>query len=295
LTGQRLFAAETPAEILAKVFTYEVPAPSSLAPDVPPALDKVLMLGLARDRTARFETARAAALALEATGPLATPSEVGEWVERTAQAALNDRARSIAEIESVRDLVGAQSSSHPPPRPSSAEADPTVLQPMSEHSSDRPKSGPALRSTATPSAAFARHEHEPRRSRRLMVALVTSALLAVGAVSWLAPFSGARPTAPVGRSAPAEPAAQRATEEPGAAASAADVAREEPAPSAESVSTATSAAVPPTSVATLPRPQPGSRGATTRVKPREASSKSNCSPPYTLDAAGHRRYKLECL
>src|SRR5262249_44451195 len=49
LTGQRLFSAENPGELLNQVLTRQVAAPSTIARDVPNELDAIVLKGLARD------------------------------------------------------------------------------------------------------------------------------------------------------------------------------------------------------------------------------------------------------
>jgi serine/threonine-protein kinase len=63
------------------------------------AADGVVCRGLARDPQYRFKTAREFALAIEQTIGLASPSEVGEWVESVAADELARRQASIAQIE----------------------------------------------------------------------------------------------------------------------------------------------------------------------------------------------------
>ncbi len=55
-TGQHLFAAATTAETLARVLFAPVPGPRSVAADVPPDLESVIMRLLARDPAHRFQT-----------------------------------------------------------------------------------------------------------------------------------------------------------------------------------------------------------------------------------------------
>src|SRR4051812_39726612 len=81
LTGRRLFDGETEAIVLARAIEGTVEPPSSHNAFLEPAVDAIVLRGLARDPEMRFATAREMALALEQTIGLASPSEVGEWVE----------------------------------------------------------------------------------------------------------------------------------------------------------------------------------------------------------------------
>lgn len=83
LTLQRLFKRDAPAETILALVNQPVAAPSSIAHDVPPALDAVVLKALARDPAERFATARELARALERTLPSGTSAaDVAEWLER---------------------------------------------------------------------------------------------------------------------------------------------------------------------------------------------------------------------
>lgn len=98
LAGRRLFNG-TDAQILKAITAMEIPPPSSLNPDVTPAIDAVVRQGMARDPAQRFASARDMALAVEHALHLATPTVVGGWVEELAAEALADRARNLAAVE----------------------------------------------------------------------------------------------------------------------------------------------------------------------------------------------------
>ncbi|HEX7603730.1 MAG TPA: serine/threonine-protein kinase, partial [Polyangiaceae bacterium] len=100
LTGQRLFESESSSPLAARMKQAKIDPPSTLAPEVPPALDAVVMKGLALDSEARFATAREMAFALEEAVTPATQAQVAAWVEVVADKALAERAARIAQIES---------------------------------------------------------------------------------------------------------------------------------------------------------------------------------------------------
>jgi hypothetical protein len=99
LTGQRLFQGVDDGEIYAKVLLGNVEPPSKYAPGLAPAVDAIVLKGLARDREQRFATARDMALAIESAIPLATPSQIGSWVEGLVGDSLAERTEQIADIE----------------------------------------------------------------------------------------------------------------------------------------------------------------------------------------------------
>jgi len=100
LTGQRLFQGNEPAETVMKVLEAKVAPPSSFVPDVPEALDAIVLRALHRDPARRFPTARDVALEIERVTGLVPAREVGQWVAATAGERLSDRARRVAEISS---------------------------------------------------------------------------------------------------------------------------------------------------------------------------------------------------
>jgi serine/threonine-protein kinase len=115
LTGQRLFNGDHPARVMKAVLTNELPKPSDIAADVPTTLDDVVMKGLAREPSERWSSAREMAVALEASGCVATQHAISQWVERVAAESLAMRSDRIAEIEGTA-LTGPNVGV-PPPRP----------------------------------------------------------------------------------------------------------------------------------------------------------------------------------
>jgi serine/threonine-protein kinase len=99
LTGRRLFEGIDDGDIYARVLHGEVEPPSLHTRGLDPSVDSIVLRGLARDRNARYPTAREMALAIEAVMPLATPSRVGAWVESLAGDSIAERMEQIADIE----------------------------------------------------------------------------------------------------------------------------------------------------------------------------------------------------
>ena len=100
LTGRRLFTGDNPRQVLSKILSENIAPPTSLAPHLPPGIDAVVLRGLERDARKRYATARDLALEVEGCLGLASPVQVGAWVESLAHVALAQRAATIAEIES---------------------------------------------------------------------------------------------------------------------------------------------------------------------------------------------------
>lgn len=82
LTGRRPFDGETDVAVFQRILEDTPPPPRALRPDVPEALDAVVMRALSKDPTQRFVTCDELARAL-AQSALALPSlDLGEWLRR---------------------------------------------------------------------------------------------------------------------------------------------------------------------------------------------------------------------
>src|SRR5579872_3882810 len=100
VTGERLFAGGSEVDVVAKLLGRKIEPPRSLVPELPQALDELVMKGLAAKVEDRFATARDMCMALGTCGVNEAPAiAVGEWVERIAAQALADRMAKIASIE----------------------------------------------------------------------------------------------------------------------------------------------------------------------------------------------------
>ena len=135
LTCERLFEVDgdVDAVVAGRVLQRVVAPPSSRAPGISSALDAVVMRGLDRDPTGRFDSAQQMVLALEAACPPATASEVGAWVNNTVGPTIAELARHVAQVESASAISRALQSSPPPAAPADDARDVTrrvTTQPM---------------------------------------------------------------------------------------------------------------------------------------------------------------------
>jgi serine/threonine-protein kinase len=105
LTHQRLFQGDGDLDTYQRALEAVVAAPSQLVPEVPTAIDAIVLKGLSRAQGERFATARDMARAIEETGLLASARDVGSWVERIAHEPLAVRARALSAVE--QDLAPA--------------------------------------------------------------------------------------------------------------------------------------------------------------------------------------------
>jgi serine/threonine protein kinase len=252
LTGRRLFSADNEAELLEKVTKQPIIAPSTLVPELSESLDAVIMRGLERDPQKRFASAREMALAIEQAAPLATPTEVGAWVDSLAGDVIRERAARLAEIESD---AGVTPPDRVVPRPATTDLPTLPLGPANEEGSlagVTPKPAPAS------------------RRRVLPLAIALGVGVAIGALALSLGNRAPRPEpAPVTVSAPASPTV-----------------------TATGSVAATTAIATATATATAPAPATASgkiqgtatvtgSGSGVKVKPKVTAKPVNtCDPPY---------------
>ena len=100
LALRRLFPADQEKEPGEAVLRGDYPRVSQFRPEVPAALDDIVMRALSQDAEARFETMHELAEAVEAASPpRANARRIGEWVLDLARDALADRTRKVARVE----------------------------------------------------------------------------------------------------------------------------------------------------------------------------------------------------
>jgi serine/threonine-protein kinase len=287
LTAKRLFQGDSEVEAMRKVLDGRVEPPSVYAPDVPPALEQIVLRGLDLDPTKRFQTAGEMAQAIEDAVPMVGRSKIGRWVEETATQRLAVRTERMAAMES-----------------NSAIRAPRLPAPTLDDSDDVPTtalgsgviSAPALTPPPTTSPGVT-----SRRSLALPLALgvlVVVALAVAGVAFVLLRHAGDRQPQVV--AAP-----------PSATASTPAVASPEPASAAATVPVAptpsAAAPVPTTAVTLLPLAAPPPRvpvgpapvGVAPPPRPAppapSARPAADCNPPYYFNAQGDRLFKKECL
>jgi serine/threonine-protein kinase len=290
LTGQRLFDGEDEGEIYGKVLRAEVVKPSKVAGGDREKTDAIVLKGLARTPDKRYPTARAMALAIEETLPLAPASQVGQWVERLGGEGLAERARRIAEVE------GAAEGSSPAPRVSRPpDAASVATSPGGRIDPDEPSlvatrqmmqkfpRASAVEAAQTDTSLVSSDLERPVRSRRAYLAGAGfAALLVLAAGLVLAVRSSGNSVTP----AVVPPASTVASAAPPVATAPADT----PPPAASQV---TDDAVQPSNLPLAP-PVPHSPRPAVPTRRANPPPSADCNPPYTVDANGYRKYKREC-
>ncbi|HVV53641.1 MAG TPA: protein kinase, partial [Polyangia bacterium] len=107
LAGQKLFRGKSDFQTLKNVVELEVPAPSTLRPDVPPELDRIVAKALARDPAERYPTGQA--LADDLDGLLESLRYQTRTLPELLQALFGAEldAREPSDTKAVSDLLAA--------------------------------------------------------------------------------------------------------------------------------------------------------------------------------------------
>jgi serine/threonine-protein kinase len=276
LTGRQLFRSDRDAELVEKILFGTIDAPSARAPNIPEALNAVVLRGLARDPAHRYATARDMVRALRECGRVASTSEVADWVESVAGDVLAQRAAMLDEIDRDSDLddtMEIRREQEDPGDDPVFEERSGIVVPSRVRDAER---AIAVRDS------HVRRKRSPRRAG-LLVGLGAAVLLALA-------VAGVRASTAAPAGAPQPPPAAAATV---AAVTVEDVPPPVVAPPAEEA---------PRPAAVAARPLAGAAPAAPSVRrraPRPISSHpgspSGCEPPYTTDPDGTRHYKLQCL
>lgn len=110
LTGRRLFHRATDVETLATISDFQVPAPSTVALDVPSDFDAIVQKALAPDPEARYATARELAkdltLALARRGDAVGLAELSEWMHELFPAGAACKRQLLEMASSMRGDSG---------------------------------------------------------------------------------------------------------------------------------------------------------------------------------------------
>ena len=283
LVSRKLFQGDNEGQVLQQVLAATVEPPSVHVPDLPPGVDEVVLKGLSRDPAQRWRNTREMAVALERAIGLASPTEVGEWVETVAHGTLHERATRVAEIESLSNTLthvpdGVMVPIAPPAPRSGAEL---TSQPSSVSQPSQLSSVSLAQRTipAPPPSGMDTGAH-----RGLIIGVVGAALALV-LVTVLAIAHG-RPGAPTAASSAsvtsAPPTATVPTALPTTTAA--------PPPTTQSGPTDTASAAPSAKPTATARPT-----ATAPALTATAAAPTSCNPPYTLDARGNKVWKRECI
>jgi serine/threonine-protein kinase len=299
LVGERLFPGGSRPDLLAKVEGL-IPRPRSRVPALSPDLDDIVMRALATAEADRFATALDMVQALESAAAVAPRCHVAAWVERHAQAALAERAALLANVETM-------ARSAPPPAMDATE--PSGLATLELTGLKAPAvpsiSVPNLAFTppGTPEDAGRAKAGEHKRRAPWIAAAAAVGLVSLAAAAFALRASRA-PALPPATQRPDVAAAPRVSEKRAAAAMPAapptaltEGAAAPPAPALAPAAPKAGALKPPAPKAAASPPLHSKPRATVKatLAAKPAANAKGCTPPYTTDAQGRRKYKVECF
>ncbi len=271
LAGRRLFNSDNPGGSLQQLLHAEIEPPSKLTPDLPPALDRVVLQSLARPVTERFESARAMAEALEQAVAPCSMLELAGWVESLAGEELSARSELVSDVESLSfdDFTRAMPSTSTLGQPEATSAPVATAARLEEQATP----------TKVPAAPGA---HRPGRFRKGWLVPVTVAIAVVLFVLWGrtrgAPASAMAPVVEAHAALPAAPLVTNPMA-PG------------PVLEASTHVDAASALHGDSALETPRTPKPAAK-ATPATRPKAAK---DCDVPYAIDKAGVKRFKEACF
>lgn len=101
LAGRRLFSSDNAGAAVQKLLNAEIELPSRLVPNLPPALDQVVLKALSRPPADRFQSARAMAEALDRAVAPCSMLELASWVESLVGEELEARSELVFDVESL--------------------------------------------------------------------------------------------------------------------------------------------------------------------------------------------------
>jgi eukaryotic-like serine/threonine-protein kinase len=285
LTARPLFRANSEGETMYRVLHEVVVPPSELVPGISPALDAVVLRGLARDPNVRFATAAEMAQALEAACAPASMLQLSTWIRELVGPVLAARAERADSVEkTARDLpapafVGS-SAALPTPGPSPAISHAQVAVP-----------GPGVPAETSTIATTVLAGQSPQPFERPRTGLVLGAVVVLVVLLGGGLFAawGARDPVP-----PSTTAAMATTSaEPSSSSSAA--ASVGGGDTASSASVAPVASMAPTATATTSATVTTPTTSPPRTAAPTGKRAPSCAHPFYVDAKGIQRVRRECL
>jgi hypothetical protein len=285
LTGKRLFFAPDSRETVSRVLISTISPPSAVVPGLPGEIDRVVLKALMRDPEQRFQSAHDFAEALRNATTEGSRRAVVDWVGRVAKDSLARRLDLLETLEASAIHAQAGAIHAQTYTASPVVAPPRVLAP-SQVGDTTDRHALSTRAFVAVTAAGSVARWTPLAAA---IGGIAAAMLA-----WT--MIAKHPPAPAGLPAPAKTALAAVSVVDRSATPSGRVAPFQ----VESLPLATA----PFQVESLPLAIPsGEPAKRTPSKPRSVisvdtrsePSKTGCTPPYRIDAAGVRRVKVECL
>ena len=108
LTGRRLFKRNSPYETYQAVIECNVPAPSTLVPEIDPALDEIVLRAVARDKDQRWQSAEAFGYAVQSymhsRGISSGPAELSRFFDQYFQTEIDEHGDRMRELLAGREF-----------------------------------------------------------------------------------------------------------------------------------------------------------------------------------------------
>jgi serine/threonine protein kinase len=265
VTGRAPFVAETVTDLAIKIATEPAAPARTLRAEIPVGLELALAKCLQKDRAQRYQSVSELAIALREFGSRHAPALVERILGTAEHARLGPNSSGqVAPMSSARAATLASFGKTGPDVNVGAKTRTRVI------------AAAVVLVVLGGTLAFARRGGGPGPS--------TSASAASGSLAAESPATSAR-AVPIAVASAAEPAALSAPVIVDASVAV---------PPSPSVAVPVSHAAPPGPHPGAPSPR--SPPAPIKTAPSAVpASKPNCNPAYTIDSAGHRQYKPECL
>jgi serine/threonine-protein kinase len=291
ITGRRLIDFNSTAENLRAVLDLPIDVPSTIATDVPPELDEVVMRAVERTPADRFFSAKEMGTALRKATDVAHSAEIADWLRAERPHLLETREKCLAALQRA---IGAPTETAvrletPPPRPS----DPNravEAETVSERRIDRGESTP--RDPSSNPSYWTPTGLPPPRARWLLPALLTLGM--AGVVRFVIATKPSPAPPPSSSGSPASISSSISS-------SVASASSPAPADESGAATTATVASsAPATSAADDPTTPPtrsvskASTSSTTRAGGPDASPYRKCRIVPSTDSAGHTKFTEVC-
>jgi serine/threonine-protein kinase len=119
LTREKLVSGASAAERLRALLELQVAPPSSIVPEIPPALDAIVLRALEKDPEKRFASAKEMATELQKAAPPASSIEVADWLREVVPQLVREREGALTKLQKMLGAAGQSAAFQPPPISSS--------------------------------------------------------------------------------------------------------------------------------------------------------------------------------
>jgi predicted ATPase/serine/threonine protein kinase len=118
LTGRMPFTGETTSDVLAAILTKEPPSPVAFNPEIPAALERIVLKAMAKQRAARYPSAKEL---------LADLKSLSNWFEQNVQQQVTEQIEKQSETQILSGAASAKTERADPPNNLSKQTAPQRL------------------------------------------------------------------------------------------------------------------------------------------------------------------------